>query len=347
MMVAETWIMTIITVASGTSSKKGASNASILRLFRLARLSRMARMLRTMPELMILIRGMIAALRSVSFVMGLLVLITYTFGIAFCQLSTGFYMKQQYFNTVNEAMFTLTVYGLFLDNLTNCTNNIKSESYALLLLFVLYIGLANLTVMNMLVGVLCDVISAVSETEKEEMSIAYANQKLAQLMRHIDTDGDLEVSRDEFIKILENPQAVQVLDDVGVDTLALVDCVDFIFDTLDDDGHPLPIPFTDFMGVVLDLRGSNIATVKDIVELRKFMTNIHSSLDPMICDTLETARRKAMAKGEGRAAERPKSANTKHIVSLLQHTRHVEEEWGKVLGEVRSLSAAIHKSQLE
>jgi len=40
-----------------------------LRLIRLARLSRLLRLLRSVPELLILIKGMVAAMRSVGFVL--------------------------------------------------------------------------------------------------------------------------------------------------------------------------------------------------------------------------------------------------------------------------------------
>merc|ERR1719353_2778434 len=55
---------------------------AILRLFRLARLSRLVRMLRSLPELMIMIKGMMSASSAVGYTLGLLMLITYIFSIA-------------------------------------------------------------------------------------------------------------------------------------------------------------------------------------------------------------------------------------------------------------------------
>merc|ERR1711977_785070 len=87
-MVMETWVLLIIMAASGSSGGNPlGGNTSILRLFRLLRLSRLMRMLRSLPELMILIKGMVTAMKSVAYVMGLLVLITYVFAIAFTQLA--------------------------------------------------------------------------------------------------------------------------------------------------------------------------------------------------------------------------------------------------------------------
>merc|ERR1719310_2576704 len=90
MMVMETWVLLIIMAASGSSGESPlGGNTSILRLFRLLRLSRLMRMLRSLPELMILVKGMVTAMKSVVYVMGLLVIITYVFAIAFTQLSVG------------------------------------------------------------------------------------------------------------------------------------------------------------------------------------------------------------------------------------------------------------------
>merc|ERR1719199_1858592 len=93
MMVLETWIFTgIILLLGGSGSGGSGGNAGIMRLARLLRLSRMARMgklLRVMPELMIMIKGMKAATRSVFFTLLLLIIIMYVFAIAFVQLADG------------------------------------------------------------------------------------------------------------------------------------------------------------------------------------------------------------------------------------------------------------------
>merc|ERR1719274_141706 len=88
MMVMETWVLLIVMAAAG-GGESPVGGTSILRLFRLLRLSRLMRMLRSLPELMILIKGMATAMKSVAYVMGLLVLITYVFAIAFTQLAVG------------------------------------------------------------------------------------------------------------------------------------------------------------------------------------------------------------------------------------------------------------------
>merc|ERR1719265_1301878 len=118
-MVLETWVMTLVMVMSGGGGGGGMGNASILRIARLLRLSRMARMarlLRAMPELMVLIKGMLAATRSVFFTLCLLILIMYVFAIAFTQLTDGTSLGKNHFGNVAESMYTLLVHGALLDD---------------------------------------------------------------------------------------------------------------------------------------------------------------------------------------------------------------------------------------
>merc|ERR1712217_424222 len=102
------------------------------------------------------------------------------------------------------------------------------------------------------------------------------HQKLHKVLTMLDTDGGGTISKNEFVKILENGEAVRCLQDVGVDVIGLVDFADFIFEndeSEDAGGDGVELDFPKFVDLVLQLRGSNNATVKDIVDLRKFVQN--------------------------------------------------------------------------
>merc|ERR1712056_71419 len=81
---------------------------------------------------------------------------------------------------------------------------------ALLLLFIL---IASLTVMNMLVGVLVEVVSVVSAVEKEQINVAFAKKQVEKMLAHgdIDKDGDNLISKDEFKHLLDSPVAMRAL----------------------------------------------------------------------------------------------------------------------------------------
>merc|ERR1719218_356535 len=117
-MILETWVVTIVIVASGAGSGTSMGNTSVLKLVRLARLTRMARMaklLRAVPELIILIKGIWVASRSVCFTLILLFLLIYFFAIVLRQITEDTEAGEVYFNSVPEAMLSLLVDGIIPD----------------------------------------------------------------------------------------------------------------------------------------------------------------------------------------------------------------------------------------
>merc|ERR1719162_1509092 len=118
-MVFETWVMLALALVMGSASGSGGvSNISMLRMARLLRLTRMARMarlLRAMPELLVLIKGMVVAMRSVFFTLCLLAGILYIFGIAFVQLMKGTPAGDEFFPSVPAAMNSLLLQGILPD----------------------------------------------------------------------------------------------------------------------------------------------------------------------------------------------------------------------------------------
>merc|ERR1712228_761345 len=81
---------------------------------------------------------------------------------------------------------------------------------------------------------------------------------------NLDEDRDGMISQAEFESLLLKPEAARIIQSVGVDVEELVDNADFIF----NDARST-LNFHDFMDIILQLRGSNKATVKDLVSLRR------------------------------------------------------------------------------
>eukprot|EP00443_Scrippsiella_acuminata_P084631 CAMPEP_0115439764 /NCGR_PEP_ID=MMETSP0271-20121206/35944_1 /TAXON_ID=71861 /ORGANISM="Scrippsiella trochoidea, Strain CCMP3099" /LENGTH=628 /DNA_ID=CAMNT_0002865465 /DNA_START=73 /DNA_END=1956 /DNA_ORIENTATION=+ len=272
MMVMETWMLTVVMLLSGAGGGGGLGNASILRMARLARLSRMARMarlLKAMPELLILIKGIAAATRSVFFTLCLLGILLYIFAIAFTQLTVG--TEVRLFESVPASMYTLLVCGTLMDNIAVPLNKLAELSFAYAALYLLFVLLATITVMNMLIGVLCEVVSAVAAVENETLTVTFVKNKLQCVLNKLDEDGSGTISKEEFKKVLESREAVEALHDVGVDVEGITEFADFLFADEEDTSRSKDLSFPDFMNIILQFRGTNNATVKDIVEFHKFV----------------------------------------------------------------------------
>lgn len=253
-------------------------------------------MLRSLPELMIMIKGMMSAACSVGYTLGLLLLVTYVFAIAIRNLvpaantfepiedKYGWQVDQEaiettYFFSVVEAMHSLIIFGTFCDALSDFLYAVKAQSTPCFMLSWVYICLASLTIMNMLIGVLCEVISAVASEEKESMIVDQVNEKFGNIVKELDTDGDGDLSWEEFQQILDYPDALRALESVNVDPESMVDLAeDFFF----EDGEPVKVTFPEFMNLVLDLRGGQQATVRDIMGLgKRFNKKVMKNKDKM------------------------------------------------------------------
>eukprot|EP00929_Paragymnodinium_shiwhaense_P095365 TRINITY_DN5645_c0_g1_i1.p1 TRINITY_DN5645_c0_g1~~TRINITY_DN5645_c0_g1_i1.p1 ORF type:complete len:754 (+),score=128.83 TRINITY_DN5645_c0_g1_i1:109-2370(+) len=273
MLVIDTWILSLVYLFFYAESSHAGSigDTSLFRLLRLLRLSRSLRMVKLMqavPELLIMIKGMMAAGRSVCWTVCLLVGIIYIFAIAFRLLTDGMPVGEQYFTSVPHGMGSLLLYGTIPDAaelVTACTID-HILMGALMLFFIL---VSALTVMNMLVGVLVEVVSVVASVERDTMDAEFVKLSLLELIDSpdIDSDGNHLISKPEFHRLCMHPKAARVMTEVGVDVAGLMDLSDFFYEEWAEDGE---MTFGTFFTIILQLRGSNQATVKDIVDLRRF-----------------------------------------------------------------------------
>lgn len=265
-------IISIISSLYLKGQKSRPGDASILKLFRMLRITRtarMARLLKALPELTILVKGIFVAARSVFFTLVLLCLIIYVFAVAFTQITEDTQVGSHYFRSVGYSMKALLLYAT-LPDMAQFVDELGDEHVVLAICLLVFILLATLTVMNMLVGVLVEVVSVVSAVEKEELLVTVVKRKLLDMMTKsgLDADEDMMISRYEFEMLLVVPQAAKVIQDVGVDPVGLVDFADHIFR---DHSSEEKLTFSEFVDLVLELRGGKQATVKDVVDLRKML----------------------------------------------------------------------------
>jgi voltage-gated sodium channel len=242
---------------------KNGSLLRLLRLIRMARMTRLVRLVRAMPELMILIKGMIMATRSVLLTMLLLCIVIYVFGIAMTTMTADDKEIADIWGTVPTSMLTLLLHGCFLEDLPDVVKRSGNESVVYGIIILLFVLLATMTIMNMLVGVLCEVVSCVAAIEKETLQVRFVRATVFESLQTFDKDHDNMISRIEFEEILATPVVARALLEVNIDVIGLVDFADYIFRDADS------ISFMEFMDTILQLRGSNMATVKDIVDLRR------------------------------------------------------------------------------
>jgi len=288
--VAEAWIMSIVLLLTNSQDSSVFANSSSLRLLRLLRLSRVARtarLLRAAPELLIMVKGMIAAARSMLTTGVLVIGVLYVFGIAMRQATVGTEGGAQYFGTVWKSMFSLLVYATLLDSPAEVMSSLNEMGVAL---FLLVIALSALLLLNMLIGVMCEVVSGVSQSEREVIAEAFVREKVQLIVRRRHGKSEVPVSRKELIDMLHDREATSLLNEAGVDVIGLVDVADFVFNSDDGETGDQELSFEDFLRVVMALRGSNAVTLKDIMDLRRTLHKHHRELRGAVIDLEERVR---------------------------------------------------------
>lgn len=333
LMVTETWAMTItLQLAGGTGLNPGV--LGILSLVRLSRMARMARLLRTSPELLIMVKGLLAAMKSVIITMGMQLSIIYVFGIAMKQVAGGTQAGERYFGSVFLSMYSLAMHATLLDSPSKVLNDLGQESFPSAALFFFVILLSSLLLLNMLIGVLCEVVSNVSSVEKETLAVSFIREKVMAVFEEsgLDKDGDGVISKNELLRVLGNVDATQHLREAGVDVMGLVEFADIVFqsDTLGREFEK-ELTIADFMKLILQLRGTNTATVKDIVDLRKYMHTGRTETNHLLLNIVERMRHleqslAAGAKGQAKAGAKTLSRAATRDVGAIIHNNLIDRK---------------------
>lgn len=296
LMVLESWVITIV-IAISTSSGGGNNlgSTSVLKLakmLRIIRMLRVARLMRSCPEFFILMKAISSASRATFFTVAFLFVILYVYGIAFTLLLRE---KVDGFSSVSVSIQTLFFSVTLGDGIADVTQAVLEESWMAMLLLASVILMCTITLMNTLIGVLCEAISAVADKERMAIQVAIVEATLRQILEAGDTDHDGSISKDEFVTLMESKTCVLLLEDIGIDVMGLAETADYFFEEHFPCGASdmsRRLEFEDFMQLLLQLRGSNKATVKDIVDLRAHIHKILRNMDKVSAkiDTLQRAQ---------------------------------------------------------
>lgn len=310
LMIIETWILPSVVAGSGSGGILG--NLTILRMVRLARLTRMTRVLRAVPEVLTLVKGLMAAIRAVFLTIVLMGAIVFLYAIIFKTESLeDVELHDEYFSSISHAAGTLMVHGILLDDIASVFVLLFSSARPRLkvMLFLSFVFVTTFTVLNMLIGILCEVVAEVDRREQDRAQIAYLRHNLLEFLELYDADKDKSITQTELTNMMTNPEVDYVLRKFGTDVGGMVILLDVLFEDKQlhmyqkrileveaeveaqeaIDNMPIisttksalnmmaPEPslsFAEVLDVVLRLRGGNTACVTDITELRMFTAKL-------------------------------------------------------------------------
>jgi hypothetical protein len=260
----------------GMDNSSDLGPVSILRVARMAKMARMARMVRLVrafPELVVLLKGIKAAVRSVMVFFGLWIIMIYIYAVVFKQISADRDIGERYFHSIPAAMNTLLLRGI-LPDFADLMDDVSEDMPFLWPILLSFILLASLTMMNMLIGVLVEVVHVLSAVEKESMTVSHVAFGLRSAMHHLQKDTSVDLSHADFRHLLVQPEVASIVHEAGVDVVVLLDHSDIIFESLQQEDGEREMTFEKFIDVVLNMRTANSATVKDISQQLRLMSNV-------------------------------------------------------------------------
>lgn len=118
-MIVETWCLQLVVLLffRGSSRMAGIDKLSVLRGLRLLRLSRLSRLFKIFPQLMVLLKGLTQAMKSLVFTLILTFVLTFMFAVVLKNLADqdpGLQALQ--LDSVSNCLWMLITYGTFLDS---------------------------------------------------------------------------------------------------------------------------------------------------------------------------------------------------------------------------------------
>merc|ERR1719498_194144 len=92
--------------------------------------------------------------------------------------------------------------GTILDDITLCCNYIRSSGkMSMLAAFIMFVLISSFTMVNMLIGILCEVVCATADGERSKNTDSKVREAITDLFQRIDKDGNGEITRHEFVEM--------------------------------------------------------------------------------------------------------------------------------------------------
>jgi hypothetical protein len=280
-MVWETWVEVLLLPPKDGGST-GSAYLKVLRVLRLLRIARVGALVRQAPELCLFIKGMARAASSVAATMALLVVIVYIFAIVFTLLlsqsmstdSSGTVFDAGQFENVHTALNYL-LSQMICGPDADVIAKMLEEGVVYYVLYLTCIVLGNMTVMNMLIGVLCGVVQETADSEKAKKFEDDLDAHVGGLLRELDTDHTGTLDAAELPALVHNETFLQSLLDLEVDTAGMIEFAQYNMKSG-------PITIDEFLDIVKDFRPGQPSTAADVKQLRQYVFQRFDRLEEML-----------------------------------------------------------------
>jgi hypothetical protein len=189
------------------------------------------------------------------------------------------------FSTMFDSMFTLFIDGTLMDGPGTIMTVLKDHGSGSALLgcfvFLSYTIVSAILVMNMLIGVLCEVVSLVTRAEKDEAAVSLVRESILVELRKCD-DGDGMITRQELDRVMHDRHSKAVLRELNVDILFLTALQSALFQKKGES-----VSIKSVIKLMLICRGDLPSTVQHVASGQAFLHTLITHLDKRISRVLD------------------------------------------------------------
>lgn len=267
-MIADVWLIMPILYDIGGKVKIPTQPLRMLRLFKL---TRMARLMKAFPELVTMIKGLLRSLRAISSSMILIGLMVYVWGIMMHMLmksetefNKDFWDEYELgFASLIKCIWSLLMAGtLMLDNASPLMKRLifgPKINYVLAgVAFLAYALLSALLILQMLIGVLCDVVARVGQEQRDANAVGLVKQELLANLKKYD-NGDGQITQEELLVVMNEPKSRAVLKKLNINRAFVLELQKMMFTHV---GQRVPIKAV--LQLMVMCQGWNTATVESV-----------------------------------------------------------------------------------
>lgn len=224
--ILDTWVIELFLLSTGTRQSQDMTFVTLLRvvrLLRLVRILRLVRLLRYIGELLLLLKGIFGAMRALVWSLLLIVLVVYATGVFLTKL-LGHRLDlqddeevQEWFGSIWSSMFTL-FQMITLEGWNDVARYTMKDTIAgpgFVLLTIGFILFTNLTLLNLVTGIILDHVMTVSreqqrtQSAKVELVQAKTTLVLQDMFLEMDQDDDGEITLEDLRRGVEGNEEIR------------------------------------------------------------------------------------------------------------------------------------------
>jgi len=162
-------------------------------------------------------------------------------------------------------MLTLLIQGTILDDVTAASDAIrKQDNYEWMeAVFILYILLNSFMMLNMLVGILVEVVGNTKEAETERIARANARDAIMTIFKSMDSDGSGKITQEEFKGMKKDEGIMQAFAELDIKAKQFDMYGQLLFGTKDKDGGTPEMSFKTLLDAICRLRPGSAVNLLD------------------------------------------------------------------------------------